>query len=115
MCTSVRTAYQAGEITSTGSMLVHAAMRYSARRSKAWTAAQAPAPAGRQAAPCTCDGVWVVLVCLELVEHVCRGVQGAGPDEAQAGEVQAEQRDLAHQGVQLHIVSNFTGGLQQGW
>ena len=71
--------------------------------------------AGRQAAPCTCDGVWVVLVCLELVEHVCRGVQGAGPDEAQAGEVQAEQRDLAHQGVQLHIVSNFTGGLQQGW
>jgi len=51
---------------------------------------------------CSCDGVRVILVDLEGPEDVCCGMQGARPDDAQAGEMEGQQAQLADQAVLLH-------------
>ena len=50
---------------------------------------------------CCCDRVWVILVDLEGPEDVCCGMQGARPDDAQAGEMEGQQAQLADQAMLL--------------
>lgn len=47
------------------------------------------------------DGVRIILVGLQGLENVSSGVQGAGPDDAQLGEVQRQQAQLTDQAVLL--------------
>ncbi len=45
--------------------------------------------------------LWLILVGLEVPEHLGRRMQGLGPQNAQLGEVQHQQADLAHEAVLL--------------
>ena len=45
--------------------------------------------------------LWLVLVGLEVPEHLGRRMQGLGPQDAQLGEVQHQQANLAHEAVLL--------------
>lgn len=47
--------------------------------------------------------VGLILVGLQGAEDVCCGMQGAGPDDPQAREVQGEQAQLTDQAMLLHI------------
>lgn len=50
---------------------------------------------------CSGDRIGVILIGFQSVEDVSCGMQGARPDDAQAGEVQRQQAQLADQTVLL--------------